>query len=417
MKLAQNSPEKVSVNVNIFIYIIYSYYSYFIYIIFIFLSNYNININIIIKMSLQELLNSLSTKTIKNIIRAHNLHTVIRLGQKREDLIKGVITHYDLHNAREIRSKIHNLQLPEEDVKKFLEKPPKRKTNITRKTVKPVQPVELVIEEQKPNKDEEAEKAEKSKRTLTGINMLNDIRQRKKISDDAKKDLDIRRKAKQKRDEDKTNNKNKILEHIDELKNTIKDLKIKESNVDKQYKETFAEFNNKYKKTNKPLSQKTLDKRYEERNEHPPIKALYNELQDIRSKINYTNQKKINEFKELKQIELRPAINKLEKIVENDLQNPKLQEDIQIAYKKLQERRDTVFTNFMNSTKRKPSKDTIQDYRYKINRDPEVDELTTLYNRAVSLRRGNERKLELLMKEYISYGEDNKTRNMEFYYK
>jgi hypothetical protein len=369
-------------------------------------------------MSLRDLLNSITTKTIKNIIRAHNLHTVIRLGQKREDLIKGVITHYDLHNAREIRSKIHNLQLPEEDIKKFLEKPPKRKTNITRKTVKPVQPVQPVIEEQKPNKEaEEAEKAEKSKRTLIGIDMLNDIRQRKKISDDAKKDLDIRRKAKQKRDEDETNNKNKILEHIVELKNIVKDLKIKESDVDKQYKETFAEFNNKYKKTNKPLSQKTIDKRYEERNEHPPIKELYNELQDIKRKIDYTNRKKIDEYKKQKQIKLRQAKKKLEKIVENDLQNPKLKEDIEIAYKNLKEKRNTVFTNFMNSTKRKPSKDTIEDYGYKTNRDPEVEELTTLYNRAVSLRRGNERKLELLMKEYISYGKDNTTRHMEFYYK
>ena len=191
---------------------------------------------------LQELLKSLSTKTIKHIIRTHNLHTVIRLGQKRDELIKGVITHYDLHNAKEIRSKLFILQLPEEEVKKILEKPPKRKVNIKRKPVEPVkavEPVEPVIEEQKPNKDEEAEKAEKkkkdreaflirirgqhaeikrkkdeeaekvekSKRTLTGINMLNDIKQRKKLSDDAKKDLDIRREAKKKRDEDEAEKK------------------------------------------------------------------------------------------------------------------------------------------------------------------------------------------------------------------
>ena len=183
-------------------------------------------------MALRELLNSFTTKNLKNIIRAHNLHNKILLGGKREDLIDGLQRHYTLKNVNELISKINTLQLPTEEQPV---KAPKRKTNITRKTVKLVEPV---IEEQKPKEDEEAKQkiidheifltrirkqradiqrkkdedaeaerqAENNKRTSTGINMLNDIIQHKKegdrLNNEANVDLQRRRYAKIKRDKD-----------------------------------------------------------------------------------------------------------------------------------------------------------------------------------------------------------------------
>ncbi len=147
-------------------------------------------------MALLDLLKSLSTKHLKAVIRLHNLHEHIKLGQPREALINDLINHFDILNTNTLVSKIHELTIPQtvESVKRT--KPVveaiavvKRKlsTPIT-KRIKAI--VEEVIEE------------EPVKRDLSGlISSLKSIRDVKKQGDEAKADLQRRREAKQQRDE------------------------------------------------------------------------------------------------------------------------------------------------------------------------------------------------------------------------
>jgi len=239
-------------------------------------------------MSLHDLLNTYTIKNIKDIIRNNNLHNKIKLGQPREELIKGLLSHYDLHNTKDLISKINSITLPENEVKPVKEKV---KVNITRKkkdvdvkqsnifssifqqpepeperqpepepTHIPINDITDVIKrfarndyeginsfskqkekellysldykysgteqelkkkwthiydyleenlqegmkitkttkkllEQKVNEYNKT-KNEKNDRTTTFINTLNDIRQRKKLGDDAKKDLQIKKDVK-----------------------------------------------------------------------------------------------------------------------------------------------------------------------------------------------------------------------------
>jgi hypothetical protein len=270
-------------------------------------------------MALRELLNSFTTKNLKNIIRAHNLHNKILLGGKREDLIDGLHRHYTLKNVNEIISKINSITLP---TKEPAVKAPKRKTNITRKTVKLVEPVieeqkpkedenkteqivkapkrktnitrktvklvEPVIEEQKPKEDKEAKQkiidheifltrirkqradiqrkkdevieaerqAENNKRTLTGINMLNDIRQRKKegdrLNNEANIDLQRRRYEKIKRDKDEAKAK---AEEEEEAKKKRDEDEAKKRDEDEAKKRDEDEA----KKSDEEEKQKIID--------------------------------------------------------------------------------------------------------------------------------------------------------------
>jgi len=81
-------------------------------------------------MSLHDLLHTYTIKNIKDIIRNNNLHNKIKLGQPREELIKGLLSHYDLQNTKDLISKINSITLPENEVKPVKEKV---KVNITRK--------------------------------------------------------------------------------------------------------------------------------------------------------------------------------------------------------------------------------------------------------------------------------------------
>ena len=55
-------------------------------------------------MLLKDLLDSFTTKHIKQIVRAHNLHTRIYLGSSREVMIDGLLSHYNLKNTNELFS-------------------------------------------------------------------------------------------------------------------------------------------------------------------------------------------------------------------------------------------------------------------------------------------------------------------------
>jgi len=64
--------------------------------------------------TLEEHLNRLSVKQIKNIVREHNLHTKIRLGQPKETLIAQLLEHFEELVDGDMISSIYKIKVPTE---------------------------------------------------------------------------------------------------------------------------------------------------------------------------------------------------------------------------------------------------------------------------------------------------------------
>jgi len=180
-------------------------------------------------MALLDLLKSLSTKHLKAVIRLHNLHEYIKLGQPREALINGLITHFDILNTNTLVSKIHELTIPQtaESVKRT--KPVVEAVAVVkRKLSTPItKRIKAIVIEEEP-----------VKRDISGlISSLKSIRDVKKQGDEAKADVERRREAKAvkaqeeakavKAQEEAKAVKAQEEEIITKLSNNIKDLKHK----------------------------------------------------------------------------------------------------------------------------------------------------------------------------------------------
>ena len=128
---------------------------------------------------MRERLREFSTVEIKKIIRKHNLHAHIKLGQKKEALIEGIIKHYKSTGDGSV------LQMKHQDEIKLDE----------------YTPTKTVITVKKYNKDAgDRMKAEKNKRADDLIQVLNKIKADKSASDklvsDAKAEIEQLREAK-----------------------------------------------------------------------------------------------------------------------------------------------------------------------------------------------------------------------------
>ena len=149
-------------------------------------------------MLLKELLDSLTTKHIKQIVRAHNLHTRIYLGSSREVMIDGLLSHYNLKNTNELLSKLHTLTIPTEDavipkrVKPAIVRV-RQTVNITRKTRN--QPEQ----EPEPAPEPAPEPVIKQPRDVSGlVSAIKNTRANKQLIDEAKEELKQLREKKQK---------------------------------------------------------------------------------------------------------------------------------------------------------------------------------------------------------------------------
>ncbi len=157
-------------------------------------------------MSLKELLDTLTTKHIKQIVRAHNLHTRIYLGSSREVMIDGLINHYNLKNTNELLSKIHTLTIPTEDTvipKRGIKKKAeivkvKKIVNISRKNTKQPEPEP----EPEPQPEPEPEPVIKQPRDVSGlVSAIKSRNAKKQLIEEAKEELKQLREKKQKDEE------------------------------------------------------------------------------------------------------------------------------------------------------------------------------------------------------------------------
>ena len=69
-------------------------------------------------MTLQKHLETLTLQSLKQIIREHNLHTKIKLGQKKEHLIQDICKHYDNMTGNTLTSQIYHISYIEKEKKK-----------------------------------------------------------------------------------------------------------------------------------------------------------------------------------------------------------------------------------------------------------------------------------------------------------
>ena len=127
---------------------------------------------------MRERLREFSTVEIKKIIRKHNLHAHIKLGQKKEALIEGIIKHYKSTGDGSV------LQMKHQDEIKLDE----------------YTPTKTVITVRKYKDAGDRMKAEKNKRADDLIQVLNKIKSDKKATEklvsDAKAEIELLREGK-----------------------------------------------------------------------------------------------------------------------------------------------------------------------------------------------------------------------------
>jgi len=362
-------------------------------------------------MVLLDLLKSLSTKHLKAVIRLHNLHEYIKLGQPRDALINDLIKHFDVLNANTLVSKIHELTIPQtkERVKRtkpVVEAVAVVKRKLTTPITKRIKAIaEPVIEEP-------------VKRDLTGlISSLKSIRdvkkQGEKLVNEAKADVELRREKKKAREELKLKHSEELklkqekrraiskainpdaYKEIDEHEIEIELLRKQRDDLIDKADTIWDKAKAKYK-IRENETQKTRDKRNDELNNIPEIKAINKEIKDIKYEIfnfekhiwskrdeasKYVNEELERQQKDKRGFEEQVKTN--EKEIHNEIERlnkkiPPLKE----KEKLLKQNIDEAFkeAHKQNKQKKNISTNTINTRNYEIGRIPEINEMTRALN-------------------------------------